>query len=108
MNKRRKNIQAKLRRKYKYSTYPTTCRNGTYLETPEKTYERYKSGTWTKYVQFEIGRIRREEVHINVMDKPADDYYSYDKRHDFVLTFEEIECLYNITQELKKEWRSEE
>lgn len=92
MTNLRKKLQAKLRRKYKYSTMP--CGTGTILEKQATGMHGVKKDA---HLRFDMGFAKGENVGIMIEYEPNKWTYSY-------ITFDELELLHSVAQELKKEW----
>lgn len=93
MTKERKRLQDKLRRKFKYNTCPIgtgtiICRGGF---TPP-----VFEGSHKDYIRFEIGWGGRDIVNIQTYTKDRKAAYA-------TISYEELELLYKLSQEIKKE-----
>lgn len=94
MTKTRKALQANLRRKYGYRTCPDNSRCGVILNRGDFNPEA------DNYIDMEVGWAAREKVNIVCFSK----FHGRNERGTASLTFDEVETLYKIIQELKNEW----
>ncbi len=93
MTKERKRLQDKLRRKFKYWTCPMGT--GTIVCRGDYTPPIFK-GSHKDYVRFEIGWGGRDEMTIQTYTKDCKMAYA-------TITYEELELLCKLSQEIKKE-----
>lgn len=117
MSKERKNMQVKLRRKYKWSTN-TDYRRGAVLEK----YNASSSKSHSTDIYFNVlgcqtresllGNKNAREINLALLRYKNDEKGTFENSLGVMLTFEELELMYNIAkayrEEVKKEYSKEE